>query len=56
MEQVHINDEVWFPRVLRLKGSARLVIKRVNIEQELTFKNFRRFQSDSQIVSTSEVP
>ena len=33
MEQVHINDEVWFPRVLRLKGSARLVIKKVNVEQ-----------------------
>jgi hypothetical protein len=33
-------------------GSARIaLIKKVNMEQDLTFKNFRKFQTDSEMVS-----
>jgi hypothetical protein len=31
-------------------------VKKVNLEQEATFKNFRKFQSDSQIISSSIAP
>jgi hypothetical protein len=52
LQQTRVNDEVWLPRVLRVKASARLVAKKVNREQDFTFRNFRKFQTDSRVVST----
>lgn len=55
VEQRRLNNEVWLPVTARITGSARLaLVKKVNLEEDLTFKNFRRFQTDSQMVSTSE--
>jgi hypothetical protein len=56
LQQTHVNDEVWLPKHTRVLLSARVAfVKKLNIEQEATFKNFRKFQSESQIVSSSEV-
>jgi hypothetical protein len=52
VQQTLINNEVWLPRSAKIMGSARIaLIKKVNMEQDLTFKNFRKFQTDSQMVS-----
>jgi hypothetical protein len=54
LHQTLVNGEVWLPRYSRVAGSARIaLLKKVNLEQEMTFKNFRKFQSDSQIVSVT---
>jgi hypothetical protein len=56
LQQTRVNDEVWLPKHTRALMSARVAfVKKVNMEQEATFKNFRKFQSDSQIVSSSEL-
>jgi hypothetical protein len=56
LQQTRVNDEVWLPKHTRVLVSARVAfVKKVNLEQEATFKNFRKFQSDSQIVSSSEL-
>ena len=55
LQQTRVNEEVWLPKHTRVLVSARVAfVKKVNMEQEATFKNFRKFQSDSQIVSSSE--
>ena len=57
LQQTRVNDEVWLPKHTRVLVSARVAfVKKLNMEQEATFKNFRKFQSDSQIVSSSAAP
>jgi hypothetical protein len=47
-EMMKINGEVWAPKRIVLKASARLlVLRKVNVEQELTFSDYRKFQTDS---------
>jgi len=54
LHQTLVNGEVWLPRYSRVAGCARIaLVKKLNLEQEMTFKNFRKFQSDSQLVSTT---
>jgi hypothetical protein len=48
MEQMRVNGEVWMPRELELAGSARLgLIRRIDMRQAMTFRDYRKFQSDS---------
>ena len=57
LQQTRVNDEVWLPMHTRVIVSARVAfVKKLNMEQEATFKNFRKFQSDSQMVSSSIAP
>jgi hypothetical protein len=57
LQQTRVNDEVWLPKHTRVIVSARVAfVKKLNMEQEGTFKNYRKFQSDSQIVSSSVAP
>ena len=52
-EQTCVNDEVWLPKRETISGSGRVgLLKRVALEQELTWSNYRKFQVDSKIVST----
>ena len=56
IEQTRVNEEVWLPSRVWMSGSARLgLVKKLNVQQEMTFRNFRRFQSDSKVVSASEL-
>ena len=55
LQQTYINNEVWLPQFVRVTASARVaLVKKVNKQQEHTFKNFRRFQTDSQVLATVE--
>jgi hypothetical protein len=57
LQQTRVNDEVWLPKHTRVIVSARVAfVKKLNMEQEATFKNYRKFQSDSQMVSSSIAP
>lgn len=56
-EQVRVNDEVWLPLRIHGRANARLaLVKKMNTEIDVTFKDYRKFQSDSRVVSTAEVP
>lgn len=52
-EQTRVNDEIWLPKFERVSGSGRLgLVKRIALEQDLTWSNYRKFQVDSKIVAT----
>ena len=51
-EQARVNDEVWLPKREYVRGSARLgLIKKLSMEQEVTWSNFRKFQAESRVVA-----
>lgn len=57
LEQTRVNGEVWLPREVRILAAARVgLVKKLNLEHEITFRNYRKFQSQSQIVSAHEAP
>lgn len=52
-ETTRINDELWAPGRISLKASARLMLlRKVHVDQEITFSDYRRFQTDSRIVAS----
>jgi hypothetical protein len=56
-ENLRVNDEIWAPRRISLKASARVaLLRKFDAEQELTFSDYRKFQTDSRIVSAEAAP
>jgi hypothetical protein len=56
-EMARVNDEVWQPKHVSVTASARIgLVKKINAEQEITFSNYRRFQTDSRIISAGDPP
>jgi hypothetical protein len=52
-QQAHVNDEVWLPSQISIKASARLgIFKRLRVEENTTYRNYRKFQTDSRLVAT----
>ena len=50
-EQTRAADELWLPKRMYIKGAGRLgLIKKIAMDQEITWSNYRRFQVDSRIV------
>ena len=46
-----VNDEVWLPKRIEAKASARLaLVKKYRIESETKFSDYKRFQVDSRVV------
>ena len=57
LEQTRVNDEVWLPSRIRAVASARVgLVKSFNVDSETRYSKFRKFQSDSRIVSAVEAP
>jgi DNA mismatch repair ATPase MutL len=55
LEQTRVNDEVWLIRRISMKASAKLgLVKQLRIEQDIAYRNYRKFQADSRIVDTAE--
>lgn len=51
-EQTRVNDEVWLPKRLEAGGSARVaLLKRYRGNLEVTFSDYKKFQTDSRIVA-----
>lgn len=56
-ESTRVNDEVWLPSHAEIAIDARLaLVKKIRAGQETTFWNYRKFQTDSRVVTTSAVP
>jgi hypothetical protein len=55
IEQVRVNDEVWLPRHVTLKLDARLaLLKGLNISEDVTFRDYKKFRTDTKIVPVAE--
>ena len=51
-EQTRVNDEVWLPRRQWMRGSGRIgLLKKLAMEEEITWSGYRKFQAESKIVS-----
>ena len=54
-EQVRVNDEVWLPLRIAARGEARLgYVKKLRADLDVTYKDYKKFQSDSRIVEVTE--
>jgi hypothetical protein len=54
-EQTRVNDEVWLPKHEFVRGSGRLgLLKKIALEEEVTWSNYRKFQVDSKVVSVQQ--
>jgi hypothetical protein len=53
LEQTRVNDEIWLPKREFVSGFGRIaLLKKVIEDQEITWTNYRKFQVESNIVST----
>jgi hypothetical protein len=47
-----VNDEVWAPKSLSLRATGRLaLLKKISADQDVTFSDYRKFQTDSRLLS-----
>lgn len=54
-EQTWVNNEVWLPRSNRIRASARIgLIKKLQIDRETAFQNYRKIQNDRKIDQPAE--
>jgi len=57
IEQVRVNDEVWLPRRVALKLDARLaLLKGVNIAEDVTYRDYKKFRTGTKILPAEEQP
>lgn len=53
-EEARINNEVWLPRAFHIKATGRLaLLKKLDVEASAECSNYRRFQTDSRVVSVT---
>ena len=53
MDAARVNDEVWLPSRISVTASARIgIFKQLRVQEETTYRNFRKFQTDSRVVAT----
>jgi hypothetical protein len=56
IEQTQINDEVWLPKYVALKLDARVALfKGVNIGEDVTYRDYKKFRIGTKILSGEEV-
>ena len=56
IDTTRINDEVWLPRHVAVHVDVRLaLLKNFNVEQEITYRDYKKFHTASKIVGMEEV-
>jgi hypothetical protein len=56
LEQTRINDEVWLPQHVAVKIDVRLaLLKNFNVEDDITFRDYKKFRTDTKIIPIGEV-
>jgi hypothetical protein len=56
VEQTRVNDEVWLPQHVAVKLDARVaLLKEFNIEQKVTYRDYKKFRTDTKVVPVGEV-
>jgi len=57
VQMTRVNDEVWLPKQIEAKVSARLaLVKKYRIESDTSFSNYRKFQVESRVVAATPQP
>lgn len=54
IEQTQVNDEVWLPKHIALKLDARILFKGVNVESDVTYRDYKKFRTNIKIVPAAE--
>ena len=55
-EQTRVNDEIWLPSSILVRADARLaLVKKVRAEFDIRYSGYRKFQSDSRIVTITKI-
>lgn len=55
-EQARVNDELWMPKHAHIEAAGRVgLVYKGGLQADSVFENYRKFQTESRIVSTSEV-
>jgi len=54
MEQTRVNDEVWLPMLVHLNLGARILLKGMNYDVTQTYRDYKKFTSQSKIVMMGE--
>ncbi len=56
IEQTRVNDEVWLPQHVAVKLDARMaLLKDFNVEVDVTYRDYKKFRTDTKIVPVGEV-
>jgi hypothetical protein len=55
-EQTRVNDEVWLPKSVALQLDARILLKGINLEEDVSYRDYKKFRTDTKIVPASEDP
>jgi len=56
IEQTRVNDEVWLPKHVAVKIDVRVaLLKNYNIAADVTYRDYKKFRSESKIVGVGEV-
>jgi hypothetical protein len=56
VETTRVNDEVWLPRHIAVHVDAKLaLLKSIDLDQDVTYKDYKKFQSQTRIVGMEEV-
>ena len=51
-EQTRVNGELWLPKRLYISGTGRIgLVKRIAMDEEITWNNYRKFQVASKVIS-----
>jgi len=51
LEMMRVNSELWHPETISIGINARALWKRVNVEVEVAFRNFRKFKTESKLIA-----
>jgi hypothetical protein len=55
-EQSRVNSEVWMPKNAKAYIDGRFLVDRFRGESVTTWRDYRKFQTDSRVVDVAEVP
>ncbi|HKT88587.1 MAG TPA: hypothetical protein VJQ59_09140 [Candidatus Sulfotelmatobacter sp.] len=56
LEQTRINDEVWLLKHIAVRLDARVaLLANVNVSEEIAYRDYRKFRTDTRIVPAGEV-
>ncbi|MFZ3213175.1 MAG: hypothetical protein WA188_16855 [Terriglobales bacterium] len=57
IELARVNDEVWLPKFVSLKFSARIaLLKNLNVVEDVSYRDYKKFRSDTKIVPVPQEP
>ena len=51
LDMMRVNDELWHPETIHIGINARALLKHYNVEEEVAFRNFHRFKTESKLVA-----